>query len=399
MIHQVRVTALVVIALAMAAFAVGSRHAPVDATPLDDVQPAAERGQRDADILFYQARAEQDPEGALDHLQLAVLYLRRAHEQYSPADIKRAEVSARTSLAIREAHNAEAWHVLALALMGEHRFGDALAATDSMLLMIEPTPSVNALRGEILLELGDYVAADSVFGPLDRMMEGPTILARTSRWAMLHGRSERARQMMLRARETALGQAGTSSEQRAWYALRLADLARADGDQRLARRWFDSAAAINPRDARLALAKAQFEREHGSAEAANLAARDALVLSEEPLRFGLASVAAARVGDTARAAQLWRAFHAAIDNVPETEWHRNWRLLLLDEGDAVPAMLSAARRELQQRHDVMAWDQYAWALHQAGMPAAAEAAMRQALALDTHDVRLVSHAEAIGVAP
>lgn len=399
MTHRHRVLALVVIAGAMAAFAVGSRHAPPDVTPRDAVQPAAERGQRDADIHFYQARAAQDPEGALDQLQLAVLYLRRAHEQYSPADIKRAEAAARASLAIRRIHNAEAWHVLALALMGEHRFGEALDATDSMSMMIEPTPSVRALRGEILLELGDYASADSIFVTLDRMMAGPTMLARASRWASLHGRPERAWQMMLRAREEALAQAGTSSEQRVWYALRLADLARADGDPRLARRWFDSAAVINPQDARLALAKAQFEREHGSARAADLAARDALVLSEEPLRFGLASVAAARVGDHARAVQLWRAFHAAIDDVPDTEWHRNWRLLLLDEGDAVPTMLAAARRELQLRHDVMAWDQYAWALHQAGMTAAARAAMHQALALGTRDVRLTQHADAIGVRP
>ncbi len=120
----------------------------------------AERAQRDADLEFYRARAMRDPTGAMDELRLAALHLQRARERGTPADLEQAEASARRSLANRTAHNGEAYRALALALVGQHRFDEARAAAESLLATDPSAVSARSLLGEILLELGEYPAAD-----------------------------------------------------------------------------------------------------------------------------------------------------------------------------------------------------------------------------------------------
>ncbi|MBK7596508.1 MAG: hypothetical protein IPJ11_15020 [Gemmatimonadetes bacterium] len=140
-------------------------HTRVAASPGWDV--AGERSRRDADIAWYTMRAERDPTGAFDRLRLAALYLQRARERGSPADLLLAEQEARRSLANRRAHNSEAFRVLAIALIGQHRFAEAADATDSLLTADPASHGAQSLRAEIALEQGDYHLADRLFMPLD----------------------------------------------------------------------------------------------------------------------------------------------------------------------------------------------------------------------------------------
>ena len=109
----------------------------------------AERVLRDSDIAFYRRHAARDPTGALDHLHLAGLYLQRARERSAPADLVRAEAEARLSLANRRAHNSEAWHELALALVGQHKFIEARQWAESLLAVDPSAPGPRSQVGEI----------------------------------------------------------------------------------------------------------------------------------------------------------------------------------------------------------------------------------------------------------
>ena len=383
------------LALVASAAATARSIAATPATRRYDI--AAERAMRDADIAFYQQHALRDPTGALDHLHLAALYLQRARERATPADIGRAEVEARLSLANRRPHNSEAWHELALAQIGQHKFLEARASAESLLVGDPSAAGPRSLLGEIDLELGRYLEADTIFTALDRNSAEPPVLARVARWASLRGNSEHARNLLISAREKAHRRAGTPAEQIAWYDLRLGDMALAAGQLGDAASRFALALAVVPDDPRVLLGLARLALVRHDGETALRFANEAMNAGEDPLAFALASDAQLLLGRTTEADRMFRAFEVAITAVPPVAWHRQWRLELLDRVRQVDTVLAQVQDELVTRPDVYGWDQYAWALHRAGRDPEARMAMREALKWGTVDVMLADHATALGV--
>jgi tetratricopeptide (TPR) repeat protein len=368
-------------------------RAPVVAGP----DLAAERARLDADIDFYTRHAELDPTGALDHLRLAALYLQRARDRGTPADIARAEMEARHSLANRREHNSEAFRAIALALMGEHRFVEARMAADSLLAADTTAAGARSLLGEIDLELGLYPQADAIFSGLDRSGADPGVLARTSRWASLRGRSAHAHALLEHARDVARQTAGTPVEQLAWYDLRLGELALTVGQFGDAHQHLDAARRIAPDDARILIALARLALAEQQPRDAARWAEAAMNAGEDPYALALAAQAHRALGDRDKADHLFQAFETVIAGVPPLAWHRQWRLALLDHDAQLPAVLAQAYDELLHRRDVYGWDLYAWALHRAGRDSEARVAMREALRWQTEDILLDAHARAIGV--
>jgi len=397
-LNRPRSISLVVAALALVASAAATARSIAAKTPTPRYDIVVERAMRDADILFYQQHARRDPTGALDHLHLAALYLQRARERATPADLPRAEAEARISLVNRRAHNSEAWHELALAQVGQHKFIEARASTDSLLAEDPSAAGPRSLLGEIDLELGRYLEADSIFQALDRTGAEPPVLARVARWASLRGHFDHAWSVLLNAREKAHHRGGTPAEQIAWYDLRLGEMALTAGHLGEAATRLAMARAIAPDDPRVLLALSRLALARYNGAQALTFANDAMNAGEDPLAFALASDADVMLGHTADADRMFRVFETAITAAPPGAWHRQWRLELLDRGRQVDAVLAQAQDELVSRPDVYGWDQYAWALHAAHRDAEARSAMQQALKWGTEDVALDAHAAALGVA-
>ena len=104
---------------------------------------------RDQDIAFYRARVERDPDGALDRSMLGSLYLWRARETGNLDDLVRAETIARESFQVRTRKNGIALHVLASALVGQHRYEEALDQVRILVADDSTNLSFLALKGEI----------------------------------------------------------------------------------------------------------------------------------------------------------------------------------------------------------------------------------------------------------
>ncbi|HEX9895060.1 MAG TPA: tetratricopeptide repeat protein [Gemmatimonadales bacterium] len=366
-------------------------------TPL--VSPLPPPGDvREADIRFYQARVTTDPIGALDRMRLGALLLDRARASGEARDLIRAEELARESIALRQAHNAAAWHLLAAALLGQHRFLEALEVAERLVAMNPEATGARALRGEILLELGRYPAADSVFAGLGLQRYQPNVAPRYARWLELRGRSGGARRLLERARVDAVRN-GLPDDQIAWYHLRLGELALRHGRHRQARGWLESGLAIRPADWRLLAVRARLALAEGDGQLAIALGDSSLSLHFDPATLALMGDAWAREGEPSRAEAFFRGLETAAGSAPRGGYHRAWYLALLDHQRQVPLVLAQVTRDLETRQDIYGWDLLAWALHQSGRRAEARAAMSLALQWGTDDPDLRRHTRAIEASP
>ena len=350
---------------------------------------------RDADIGFYAARVAGDPIGAADRARLAALYVQRARETGDFADYGRAEALARRSLALRVAHNSQAYVLLTSSLLAQHRFTEALTVAQALDARDPGVPSHRALLAEVELELGRYDAARPVFDSLWPARRDLAVAPRLARWAEIRGDTALARRLLDVALTAAQRRRDLPAEQLAWFYLRVGDFALRYGRFETADYALRQGLAVFPGDYRLLAARARLAASRARWRDAIVYGEQAIANVPDPATFGVISDAYAAMGDTASAAQYARAMEVAVLGQPG-QWHRAWSLFLLDHHRRVPELLAKVREELRTRRDVYGYDLLAWALHQAGRDTEARAAMRQALAWGTEDPLLLRHAVAIG---
>jgi tetratricopeptide (TPR) repeat protein len=353
---------------------------------------------RDSDIAFFQQRIARDPTGALDLARLAALYLERFRQLGEEADLLNAEKAARRSLANRGERNPNALQLLGAALLGQHRFLEAKAAAERLVALQPGESAARASLGEVLLELGEYPAADRIFRQLTPQRYTLALAPRYARWLELRGHVGEARSLLEWARGEAARSDPTPVEQLAWFELRLGELALRFGAHAEARRRLDAGLALCPDHWRLLAVRARLALVTGDYATAVLLGDSSLTRHLDPATLAEVGDAWRARGDSAQAAEYYHAMEAATQ-APRGGFHRTWYLALLDHDRSVPEILAAVTRDLETRRDVYGYDLLAWALYKSGRPAEAKAAIRRALAWDTEDPLLHAHAKAIEAAP
>jgi tetratricopeptide (TPR) repeat protein len=347
---------------------------------------------READIAFYQARVRRDPQGAADLARLGSLHLASARATGSADDLQEAEAVARRSLAHRRAHNHVAALVLANALMGQHRFAEALDATAG--LADDEDPAITSLVGEILLELGRYQEAATSFARIGATTD-LTILMRLARFHEVTGAVERAGREIALAHELSRGMYALPLEQGAWFALREAEFALRYGFLRTADRALTRGFQLSPDDHRLHTVAARLALTRRHWDRAAWHAGEALATAFDPGTLALLAAAEQGRGDGVAARQAMDALELAVAAQP-APWHRAWSLALLDGGRHVGSILAQAEADIEIRPDAYGWDLLAWARYRHGNVEGARSAMRRALASGLRDPDVLAHAAAIG---
>lgn len=350
------------------------------------------------DIAFFEARVVRDSFAARDHAQLARLHLQRAPVGGTEdADLAQAEAHARHSLALRTTHNGEALQVLASALMGRHRFGEARGVAERLLAKDSTSRTARSLLGEIQLELGAYADAARTFGSLLTVRGEPGVAPRYARWEEIRGRPAAASRLLRDARNQAALRHGMPRSQLAWFHWRIGDLALRQGRPDEAERELQAGLALAPEDHRLLDGMARVAIARGRW-------RDAIDLGEratartlDPATLGMLSLSWEMLGDSARSAAYDRAMDMAPPQQP-VGLDRQWAMLRLDRGRDVAAVLAKAREESRTRHDIYAWDLLAWALYRSSAFREALDASARALAMNTRDATLYFHAGMIAAA-
>jgi len=366
------------------------------ASPARTPPPPASREHeiRDADIQFYQARAERDPTGGFDLARLGSLYLQRGRETGDPRDAERAEEAARRSLRNRRAHNDAAQQVLASSLLAQHRFDEALVVAKRLRDQDPTSASQRATVAEIEMELGQYDSAKVGFASLGDERKSLAVAPRLARWAEIRGHTEAARRYMRDAITTAAREPGLPREQLAWFWLRAGDIELRDERFAAADSAYHNGLAANPGDYRLLSGLARLASVQHRWRDAIKPGEDAIASVLDPATLGILSDAYAAIGDTARAEEYARVLDVAVAKQPGA-YHRAWSLFLLDHDRHVDVVSAKIREEMKTRRDVYAYDLLAWSLHKQGRHVEAAIAMKQALAQGTRDPQLARHAAII----
>ncbi len=386
------------IAFALAAFAFWPAFASHAAArdPLAALTPAPLRDDatiRAKTIAFEESRAAADPQDQITPRLLAAEYLQRYRERGDVGDVLRAQAAATLSLRAQPENNVAALRELAAAQLTLHRFRDALATTRRARSAAPGDASLAMSEASLDMELGDYAHARTLLAR-GGATEGGEVVA--ARFAELTGDLGRARTLLERAARRADAMYGIPNERRAWFHVRLGELAFEAGDatESLAR----ERVALDrfPDDVQALTDAARFSAAFGRWDDALGYASRAVALTPSPENLGLLADAQEQHRDHASAAAT-RDEIVAVERIGNAQ-HLVDRLLALEYADHAVRSDDAyaiARGELAVRDDVFAEDTLAWTAARAGRWAVARVAAGKATAWNTADPRIWYHAGVI----
>ena len=358
----------------------------------------AERAALDVQIVVWNKALTADPISAVAMGKLAALHMQKARESGSWNENLEAEVLARRSLSARTRRNGATAVTLTNALLAQHRFVEAIDVARTLVKQEPDEPAYRALLGEVAMEVGDDATAAAMFNTVWTSRSGLSIAPRLARWLELTNHVEKARRVLLSARDEAVTRRDLSIETKAWFHLRVGDLELRAGRERDAASAYRAGLALDDQDPRLLAAMARLAAHQQDPDAVIAWGERAIAARMDPATLGLLSKAYAQRGDGDKASEYAHAL-AVVASAQRGPYDRAWSLYLLDQQEQVAAVLTRALTELETRRDVYGYDLAAWALYRAGRFQEARTMMARALRLQTPDPLLRQHAAAIAAAP
>jgi tetratricopeptide (TPR) repeat protein len=384
----------------------GSSPAPVAPATIPSSRPASQPVKPDAadpenrTIRFLEDRVRRDPDDITALNRLSGEYLRRFRRSGDDRDLTLAATTAAQSLqSVPPAQNAAGLAARARALFALHGFA---AARDMAMQLVASEPAKRypfEILGDALMELGDYdQAADAykkmqAFGDADINTE-----TRLARLDLIRGDTATARRRLDSSVEMARAISPPAPDVLAWCLVQSGQLALNLGDWDRAERDYEAALDARPGDwsavDHLAELRAAQKR-YGEAVAlyAPLVER----VPRPELFQALGDVYAAM--GKADEAKRWRgqALEKYLAAAATGSTHYNHHLAGF-YSDIEPNPTEAvrwAKKDMESRHSVYAFDALGWALYQAGDYKPAAEAMDKALALGTRDAHLLYHSSLI----
>jgi tetratricopeptide (TPR) repeat protein len=323
---------------------------------------------------------------------LAAEYLQRYRERGDIQDVLRAQAMAQRSLRIQPQGNVAALRALAGAQLTLHQFQAGLATVRAARRWKPDDLGLAMFEASLDLELGRIEPARALLARFgnDTKAETETIAARLDE---LTGHLADGRRILAGAARRADTRYELPAERRAWFHVRLGEMAFAAGDTDEAVREERIALSRFSDDTQAWTDLARFDAALGAWSSAEEAAARAVALVPSPENLGLLADAQIARGDAAAAAAT-RDEILAVEKLGNTQ-HIVDRLLAMEEADhgvRVEHAYRIARREVNVRDDVYAEDTLAWCAARAGHWDVARSAIARATRWGTEDGRLWYHA-------
>ncbi len=346
-------------------------------------------------IQFLEDRLKRDPDDFPAAGKLGDTYLQHARESGRTDSHTKAEQWLRTALKWSpDSYPLRA--SLASALLAQHKFGEAAALAGKLTKENPESPTAYGVLGDALLEIGDVPGAESSYRKLAARSSGLAISARFAKLDWLRGNTAGAFSNWSHA----LSFSNSPAESLAWARVqkgelffRMGKLTNAEVEYQMALALVPDYYAALDHLAELRASRGEFDRSREMF--AQLAAR-----TERPEYFQAVGdvLVAARRHDEAKA---WHdralANYAAAAEGGSAGYFHHLASFYADVREDGSSAEKWARRDLEVRQSIYAWDALAWALFRKGDNAGAADAMKKALALGTKDAHLLAHAGSIFV--
>jgi tetratricopeptide (TPR) repeat protein len=346
-------------------------------------------GAADTVLDFLEARVREDPLDFTAQNRLAHSYIKLMRETGDLAALDRAAKVARASLeAAPAAQNPGGLAALAIVEFESHHFAEALRLAQHSYDIDSRNLSALATIGDAQLELGNYTEAEAVYAQLSESSAAPPILARQARLAELKGDNRQAIELLSRSVEE-------GGEQEVWFRVRLGEFYFRTGDLKAAEAQYQAALQQGP-DSFLVL-------EHlAELRGAQSRTDEAVSLYQKVIARVPRAEFFQALGDLyafmgkADDAKPWhqRALAAYRKSIEQGNAHYLHHLagFYSDVQENPAEALRWARRDLEVRHSIYAYDSLAWALYKDGDYSEACETMKKALIAGTQDAHLLYHA-------
>jgi tetratricopeptide (TPR) repeat protein len=346
----------------------------------------------DQSIQLYQRMLRRNPADARAYYRLGDAYIQKARESGDVTFFNLAEQTLRKALELH-APFADARRHLAFVLYARHDFAGA-AREAATAIQLNPTDGhAHGILGDAYLEVGKYDQARETYETMLRLQADLYAYSRLAGLKSLRGDAKGAIEDLERAIQLGKAQA-RPRESIAWAQWQLGQEHFLLGHVPQAEASYLEALATYPNYYRALAGLAQVRTAQGRYP-------DAIALYQQALAIIPMPEYAAALGDIYATLERHEEAHKQyalveyigyLNSLNKILYNRELAYFYADH-DLKPAeALELARKELEVRQDIYAYDVLAWTLYKNGKAEEALPAIREALKLGTQDARLLFHA-------
>jgi tetratricopeptide (TPR) repeat protein len=352
----------------------------------------AQRSATDNHIAYYQQLLTRNPQSARAYYGLGDAMIRKGRETGDPAYLNRAEEALNKSLDIMP-QKAGALRHLAYVFYSRHEFAPAAVHARKAVEMNPDDADSYGVLGDALLEVGQYLEAEAAYKIMIELDKSLYSYSRLAGLKSLRGENADAVDDLKRA--TAIGKAEKRpAESIAWTEWQLGAEYFAVGDLEKADASYRRSLSDYPNYYRALAGLAQLRAAQQGYDEAITLYQNAIGVIPMPEYIAALGDIYTKVGnlDEARRQYELVEYIGKLSAINRVLYNRELAYFYADHDMKPLEGLELAKRELEYRKDIYAYDVVAWNLFRNGQFEAAGEAINQALKLGTKDAKLFYHA-------
>lgn len=346
----------------------------------------------DRAILLAQRMLQRNPFEAGAYYRLGDAYIEKAREMGDAAYFDLAERALRKAADLAPRNSGAVRH-LAYVLYSRHDFQQA-AEQAARAIELDPTDGhAYGILGDAQLEVGKYAEARETYQRMIRLQADLYSLSRLAGLKSIRGDTRGAVQDLERAIRSGKAD-GRPKESVAWVQWQLGTDQFTLGSLREAENQFLESLKTYPNYYRALAGLGQVRVAQERYEEAIELYRRAVAILPQPDYIAALGDIFSRIGLPVEARRQYDLveYIGHLSALNQVLYNRELALFYADHEVKLPEALALARKELEYRRDVYAYDLLAWALYKNGHDPEALAAIAEALKLGTKDARLFFHA-------
>ena len=346
----------------------------------------------DSQIAYYQQLIKRNPRNGKAFYGLGDALIRKARETGYPSYLNRAEEALKKSLDINP-NNAGAMRHLAYVFYSRHEFEPAAVHARKAIEMDSTDGDSYGILGDALMETGEYEKAEDAYRKMMQLEESLYSYSRRAGLKGVRGDSDGAMADLERA--VAAGKAAKQpAESIAWAEWQLGSDHFTLGNLAKAEAFYRQSLATYPNYFRALAGMAQVRAAQKRYDEAIDLYRKAIAILPMPEYIAALGDVYSKIGkseDTRKQYELVE-YIGKLNALNQALYNRELAYFYADHGLKPKEGLELARRELDYRRDIYAYDVMAWNLYKNGKAEEAREAINNALRLGTKDAKLFYHA-------